>query len=49
MRRPSSAEIESGVPVLHCGKAATQMTAASLKRKLRGFPIANLAIRVAGQ
>jgi hypothetical protein len=48
-KKADFAEKETGVNVLHCGKAATPMSAASLlKRKLRGYPVGSLSIRVTG-
>jgi hypothetical protein len=47
-RATADAETESGVSVLHCGKAANKLTAALLKKKLRGFPTGNLSIKTAG-
>ena len=32
----------------NCGKAAKNMSAATLKRKLRGFPVANLSVKLTG-
>ena len=45
---PPTAETEIGVTVLLLRKGGTQMTAALLKKKLRGFPTGSLAVKTAG-
>ena len=48
-READFAEIEIGVYCPPLRKGGKQMTAASLKRKLRGFPTGNLSILVTGR